>query len=128
MIDYSITPHEIVTLHLEVDGWMGDDLCAVAGNNYFVTERLRALIESSRLSGFRFGPMIVSRSELFDDLQGELELPPFWWLKVHRGEGEADFTVGPGEDGVPTLIVSKKALDCLRSLSLAHCLVVPLDA
>jgi hypothetical protein len=128
VMDYSTTPYEIRSLHVEMDGWMGDELCAVAGNNYFVSDRLRVAIEAAGLSGCRFESMTVTRSEVFEELQRETELPRFWWLKLEPTDSNADMAIGPGEDGLPTLVVSKRALDCLASGSLTQCKVTALEA
>jgi len=126
-MDYSTTPYKIRTLHVEMDGWMGDELCAVAGNNYFVSDRLRAAMEGAGLSGCRFEPMTVTRSEVFEELQGETQLPHFWWLKVEPCNNNGDVVIAPGEDGVPTLVVSKRALECLATGSLIQCKVTALE-
>ena len=123
-LDYSQTPYRVVQFDVELDGWMGDELCATAGNNYFVSERLKESIKGRQLTGCTFGVMTVTRSDLFEELEGTTDLPEFSWLKVHGQQGKDDFAIGAGRDGVPTLVVSSAALDCLRTHTLRQCEVV----
>jgi len=123
-IDYGVVPNRVMVFHVEMDGWMGDDLCAAGGNNYFVTQRLRDAIMEEGLTGCRWESMVVTRSVIFDELQPDVVLPQFWWLQVGRGTGQ-DFDIAPGPEGVPTLVVSAHALDCLRRFSMRQCQVSP---
>lgn len=124
-INYATTPNTVTALHIEIDGWMGDDLCAAGGNNYFATQRLRAAIIESRLTGCQWASVLVTRSAILEELQPEVVLPFFWWLQVGRGL-ERDFDIAPGPDGVPTLVVSEAALECLRRFSMRQCQVFPM--
>jgi len=120
-------PYRITRFHVEMDGWLGDDLCAAAGNNYLVTSDLKAVIAKQGLTGCLFAPMIVTRSETFDELQRSVELPEFSWMKVQGRKGEDDFAIAAGVDGIPTLVVSSRALRCLQTRSLRRCQVTQLQ-
>jgi hypothetical protein len=115
-MDSSEHPPRVRRLHIELEGWLGDDLiesypCFVA------TDRCRRALEQGLLTGFRNAEVEVSKATQFNELYPGRALPAFWWLQVH-GEACKD-DLGLAGDG--RLVVSMAALNILRTLNLAHC-------
>lgn len=81
---------------------------------------MKALVEDARASGCTFGPVTVTRSEQFEELE-ELThtrpLPSFSWLIVSGTAGIDDF--GISADGF--LIVSGRILQVLKMGRLEYC-------
>lgn len=123
--DFSVQPPRIDKLVMYFDDWLGDDLLT-SHPAFFVTQKMASAITAANLSGYRFAPMKVNRSLLFEDLHEDdpLELPEFVWLQLHGKPGVDDFGVtAEGAD----LVVSDKALLVLTTGSLNHCDILPFD-
>jgi hypothetical protein len=120
VMDYSVVPYRVISLEYKFDSWLGDDL--IAGFPVVIaTHRLRQAIEEASLSGCSFAPMKVSRSEMFREFHGELELPVFWWMKLTGSQQADDFA----ESSRPeySLVVSERALLCFKRFGFSHCRV-----
>jgi len=112
----AIHPPVIEYLDYEFADWLGDDLLT-SFPIYIVSEKLANLLKISNLSGFELAFCEVSKAEIFHDLHPEgLELPPFFWLKIHGKAQEDDF--GISQDFY--LIVSEKALEILQTCNLHY--------
>jgi hypothetical protein len=92
VIDRHTHPPIVHRLHYEVQTWLGDTGCS-------------------------FDTVLVTPEYPFDDLYPGRTLPPFAWLKIIGRAGEHDFGMSPDH----LLVVSARALQCLRDFSLAHC-------
>jgi len=103
-------PPVVSKLHLELDGWLGDDILETFPC-FVVTERLRHAIEASEVSGYCFDDVEVTVSEQFREIYGEPNLPAFSWLKIVGGAGKDDFGLSSGH----RLVLSKAALDLIRN-------------
>src|SRR5262245_34304840 len=93
VIDRSTHPPIVHVLHYVLDGWPGDDLLT-SFPCFIVTERMRKLIENTKASGCTFGPVRISTSEQFAELEQfhpKEQLPEFSWLIIRGVAGRDDF-------------------------------------
>lgn len=112
-VDRSTHPPVVNKLHIEFEGWLGDDLITTFPI-YAVSEKLKSDIETNNLSGIHFNELEVSFSETFKEVYGEnRNVPLFLWAKIDGGIGE-DFHLQNGYN----LIVSEKALNVLKNNNL----------
>ncbi|HCO21570.1 MAG TPA: hypothetical protein DIT97_00290 [Gimesia maris] len=114
-MDTSVSPPRVDTLEYEFEDWLGDDLLETYPC-FIVTEKLKKFLMASELSGFEIAPVIVSKSDIFDDLYEGSELPEFYWLKI-TGQPNDDFTLSPKAE----LIVSERCLNILKDFQLDNC-------
>lgn len=110
-----------MALGYEFDDWLGDDL-VTSTPVVLATARVRDAIREAGLTGVQFAPVTVTRSELLADLGGG-ELPEWAWL---RPVGRAD--VDDWSADRRGLVVSERAWELLRRLSLVRCDVTPVDS
>jgi hypothetical protein len=120
ILDRSVHPPIVTRLHCYFDGWLGDDLLT-SFPIYIVTESLGDKLLEADLTGFSIGDVEISRSELFDQMQPDTELPSFVWLQIDGKAGRDDFGLATGYD----LIVSQRALDILKKFRLAYATISP---
>ena len=115
IVDRISYPPIISNLHFQFADWFGDDI--VTGFPVFlVTQKLANLLNINYLKGFEIANCTISTYEIFDDLHPEgLELPPFFWLKIH-GTPPDDFFLLDGK----RLCVSQKALEILQTCNLHY--------
>jgi hypothetical protein len=116
VVDCSVHPPAVERLHYEFDGWLGDDLLE-SFPCFIVTKGLRERLAESGLSGYLFDDAEVSRSDLFEEIHSDRELPEFAWLKIVGHAGIDDF----GLSSDHRLVVSQRALDVLKSFKLDNC-------
>jgi len=116
VVDRSVHPPVVERLHYEFDGWLGDDLLE-SFPCFIVTKALRERLTQSGLSGCQFEDAEVSKSDLFEEIHPDRELPEFAWLKVLGRAGVDDFGLSPDH----RLVVSQRALDALKSFKLDNC-------
>jgi len=104
------------------DDWPEDDLIE-SFPCFIVTDLLKRLIEGAQASGCRFGPVTVSTSEQFDELEKlqsistPRQLPAFSSLIVDGVAGRDDF----GISGSRFLVVSERLLQVLKRGKLDNC-------
>ena len=121
--DASVHPPKVTTLHLEMFGWLGDDLLETFPC-FVVTKRLGDALRRSQLSGYTLAPLHVTRSEEFDELYPDQTLPEFLWLQPNGRVGEDDICTLPDA----TLLASEAALNFFRSHNLENCVIAQVDA
>lgn len=115
IVDRSVHPPIVSFLEFEIEGWLGDEL--LAGFPCFIaTLPLEAEIKANNLTGVRFLPVEITRSDYLDDRQPEVVLPPFVRLDPFGIAGHDDFGVAPDLH----LVISETALKVLQSRSLNH--------
>ncbi|GLU40012.1 hypothetical protein [Pseudomonas sp. NBRC 100443] len=105
IIDTSVHPPLVTKLNYEFYGWLGDDLIE-SFPCFIVSENLKNQLEKSALTGFKFDVVEITKSENFNELYKEKNLPKFYWLKVTGKAGQQDF--GIADDF--RLVVSENAL------------------
>jgi len=109
-------PIVVQKLHYKFDGWLGDEILQ-STPFFIVSERLAREIERARLTGVGFDEVEVTTSELFRELQPDVKLPKFVWLKVNGKRGEDDFAEA---SGLPALVVSDRAFELLKRFGVSH--------
>ena len=114
-------PRAIVELHFEfAAGCRGDDL-ATSHPVFIVSERIAAVLDSERVTGFVLAAMEQSVEPQAYELDPDLDLPRFRWLQVTGQAGRDDIGLDRAE-----LVVSERALDVLRRhAQLSACDVEP---
>ncbi|HGH6028074.1 TPA: hypothetical protein AB5H75_004040 [Vibrio mimicus] len=112
---FDVHPPIVEKLHLEFDGWLGDDLLE-RFPCFLVTERLATALSSSQLSGYNLEVAEISTSDVFEELYPECTLPRFSWLQVSGTIGKDDFSVT--NDGL--LLVSERAMVLLQRYQLEN--------
>jgi hypothetical protein len=110
IIENSTFPPKVITLDYQFDGWLGDDLLETFPC-FIVTERLRDGLSKSKLKGFLFSNMIISKSSTFESLYPKKDLPPFYWLQVNGKILIDDFSVTDSGE----LIVSAQSKDLISN-------------
>ncbi|WGW11775.1 hypothetical protein LWF01_17030 [Saxibacter everestensis] len=113
-------------IHVEFQGWLGDDLLDLAGH-WIVTGRLADALRASPLTGFRLEPVHVSWNPQWDLMLHEHELPDRWERLVPIGS-RSDGDDYVNEMSAGGLLVSEPALELLRSLHLEQAVLTPVTA
>jgi hypothetical protein len=121
--DTSVHPPKVTTLHLEMFGWLGDDLLETFPC-FIVTKSLGDALQRSQLSGYSLAPLVVTRSVEFDEFYRGQPLPELFWLQPHGRVGEDDICTLPDA----TLLASEAALSLFRSHNLENCVIAQVDA
>ncbi len=113
--DRSVHPPILSKLHYEFDGWLGDVLLT-SFPVFIIAESAKKKLEAIGATGVKFDEVEVSTSEQFRDIYPDRKLPKFVWLKADGKAGHDDFGIAP----ICRLVISKRALDVLRSLGISH--------
>ncbi|MGA2224073.1 MAG: hypothetical protein ABSH41_06505 [Syntrophobacteraceae bacterium] len=121
-IDRSSGKMVVRKLHYEFDGWGGDELLE-STPCFIVSERLAHEIERAQLTGISFDDVEVTKSDQFEELYPNRQLPKFVWLQIDGKPGQDDF--GIGKD--PGLVISERALEVLKGLGISNALVTPFE-
>ena len=119
VVDRSTDPVRVLRLHYQFEGWSGDDLLATHPV-FICTDRLGRALGAAGLSGFRLADLAVTTSATFKELYPRRKLPTFRWLQVDGVAEHDDLALRSSR-----LVVSDRALCCLRSFSLAQATVTP---
>ena len=110
-------------LHVEIDGWLGDDILTCVGN-VLATERARQLTSTLKLRAVTVKKLEVTRSSEYAQLFGRKRLPQLHWLQLEGTAFEDDFAI----DNKGRLIVSAKTINEFRSnLHLENCDIKPVS-
>ncbi|EGQ9760702.1 hypothetical protein FWP30_25060 [Vibrio parahaemolyticus] len=112
---FDVHPPIVKKLHLEFDGWLGDDLLETFPC-FLVSEHLATALVASKLSGYNLEAVELSTSDMFQELQSERCLPRFSWLQITGHSDKDDFSVS--EKGI--LLVSRKAMQLLQKFQLTN--------
>lgn len=120
-------------LHYEMDGWLGDDLLE-STPAFIVSKRLSESLIDSGFNGVdcRLDECLVTKSDVFDDIYSNLEIPKFYRflplgsIVVTNGTYDSwsghHFNVTPMGD----LVVTDQALSLLKQFSINHCDITPI--
>lgn len=119
-LDTTVHPAMVRRLHLQFNGWLGDDLLETFPC-FVVTGRLRERIEQLGFSGCTFDELDATTSLVYEELYPNRKLPLFFWLKVSGEAGRDDF--GISDDHY--LVVSEKVLKYLRTFNFGNCEIRP---
>ena len=117
-LDSSVHPPLVNHLNFEFEGWLGD--CLLESFPCFVmTKPAKLATQSSELTGIKFDDVLISKSELFDELYPLRPLPEVYWAKIIGRAGIDDF--GLSKDF--RLVVSEIALNILLPFGLEQALL-----
>jgi hypothetical protein len=114
----SCADQQYTQLGLIFDSWQRDDLSCFELGRFFVTERLRSLLEYKDFSGLKFTKVTnLEKGGGFLDKHPGAVLPSFYWLMEVQGiAGKDDFGIFYYHE----MVVSQKALDFLRDNHVTH--------
>lgn len=125
----------ITRLEYVFDDWLGDELLE-SFPCFTVTEMLADKLQQNALTGLKFSEVLISVSELFEDINGAdgfSRLPPFVRLEPQgRVAFDAEYKVlnWTGDDFCLSekadLIVTEKALAVLKKSNLNQCDIISL--
>ncbi len=127
--DRTTDPYEVVKLHYEMQGWMGDELIT-SSPVYMVGEQVAKALQQANLSGFTLAPMTLSFSDQFRSRYAAADVPGFVWLKLGDRPMLDDFGRCSRASGATTpkpvrlktsLLVSGRALDVLKQFRIEQC-------
>jgi len=80
----------IISLHIDLEDWLGDDLMECFPV-LLVSNELKIGLENSNFTGFQFHEMEVTKAQYFNDnYQLNKELPKFYWMKIIGEKGLDD--------------------------------------
>ncbi|MFK0692083.1 hypothetical protein ACFX5Q_28310 [Mesorhizobium sp. IMUNJ 23033] len=122
VMDTSVHPPVVSKLVYRVEGWFGDVLVTTFPC-FLVTEEARRGLLAIGISGATFAEAEITTSEDFQELQPDVELPVFVWLKVDGRAGRDDFGINQNLN----LVVSERAFDVLDELGLPSASIKPFD-
>jgi hypothetical protein len=113
VIDTNFHPPIVISLEYRFEGWLGDDILE-SFPCFLITEFLSAKLLDPKLTGITVAPVLVTQSEESRELNPDVSLPKFFWLKVVGVAGTDDF--GLSEDH--RLVISQAGLDIFRTARL----------
>ena len=116
IIDRSCGPFVVTKLHYHFDGWLGDSLLEAVAT-FIVTDSMRVQLQSSNATGVAYDVVEISKSEEYDVLFPECNLPRFVWLKITGEAGVDDFGMSLSH----RLVVSERILGILQQGRLHYC-------
>lgn len=123
VLDRSGDRLRVTHLEYRFDGWLGDELIT-AHPAFAATRSLAGKFAEAGLSGLRLRAMEASRSEQFDEIYPDRELPEFVELVVTGGAGVDDFGINEEND----LVLSRTALEILNTTRPVDATVLPAGA
>ena len=112
VIDTSTHPPQVSSLHFIFSGRPGDQLVECFPC-FLVTKYLARAFENSHLTGFELGDAKIERDEQSEELDPDLKLPDYFWLKVVGKLDQDDFSITEDYN----LCVSQRALDLINKTS-----------
>ncbi len=120
VMDRTSHPPQVMHLHYQFDGWLGDVLVE-SFPCFIVTRAAKEALIAAAVTGVQFGDVEVSTSDQFSEVCAGVVLPEFVRLEAVGGAGSDDF--GVVKDG--RLVVSERALAVLQQFQLVNALVEP---
>jgi len=114
--DTTTHPPVVQDLEYNFDGWSGDDLLT-SFPCYIVTTKLANAIETAALTGYRFAPVTISKSETFNELYPGKSLPEFKWIQIDGLPDKNDFAINTQN----RLVISEAAYKVLQNFRLENC-------
>lgn len=123
IMDQSVHPPKITSLHYNFEGWLGDVLLE-SFPCFIATEDVVRELKSMGSTGVSFDRVEITKAKQFDDLYPDRQSPEFKWLKVSGKPGVDDF--GLADDF--RLVISQPVLNLLKSHGLRNAIVEPLSA
>jgi hypothetical protein len=115
IVDSRSRPPSVINLNYEFFGWLGDDILTSVPC-YIFSERLVNEIKKEKLTGIQFDYVLVTKSEVFLEMQPDLTLPRFFWGKIDGVPGIDDFVLAKDL----RLLLSEKALNVIGSFNVKY--------
>ena len=109
VLNNNIHPPIVEKLNYEFSGWLGDDIIE-SFPCYIVSERLKNKIDLEKLRGVRFDNVLITKSQVFNQLYPNIELPKFYWAKINGKFGFDDFIIWDDY----RMIISERAYRILK--------------
>ncbi|PCJ21244.1 MAG: hypothetical protein COB02_01275 [Candidatus Cloacimonadota bacterium] len=109
-------PPTIEKLDLIFEGWLGDDILETFPC-FFVTEKLKRLIQFNNLSQVEFEEISIIKSDALLEFNIQKKIPKIYLLKISGEAKINDF--GVSKDNL--LIVSELCLKVLKQSNVNHC-------
>ncbi len=124
---------EVTHLHYLFLGWLGDEILECTPC-FIVTKRLAEAIKGNSLNGFEFRKIELSKSDEFEEVYPQKDLPNFVQL-IPKGSIELTddkYNNWSGHDLSISqnayLVVTKKALGVLQKFSMNNCIIKEIAA
>jgi hypothetical protein len=117
-LDNSTHPPLITKLHIEFEGWLGNDILEIFPC-FLISEELKIKISNAALTGINFDQVIVSKSQRFDEVYPNKQLPTFYWAKINGQLEKNDFAI----DDENCLVISELAFRILSEFNIANALI-----
>lgn len=114
-LDTSVHPPVVFTLEYCFDGWLGDCIIEIFPC-YVITAEAKISIDNFNLSGVFFDEVMTSKSDVFEELYPNTELPKVYWAKIIGTAGIDDFGIANDL----RLVVSDNALKILKDCGLKY--------
>lgn len=118
-------------LHYEFEGWLGDDILE-STPTFIVSNKLQAKLRNSDFRDYKLEKCLITVSDEFKDMYPNKEIPAFSRF-IPLGEVEVEdekFKNWSGHhfclSAKGELVVTKKALDFLKSVSIDNCSITTL--
>ncbi|MEL6560188.1 MAG: hypothetical protein AAFQ94_18510 [Bacteroidota bacterium] len=111
-------PWKIKELHLEFEGWLGDDI-VTSSPVFCISNNLKEGLEESSFSGIiGFDTIKITKSENFLELYPNKKLPDFFLLRINGVYKKDDFSIHDGD-----LIISEEVLKLLNKYNISEALI-----
>jgi hypothetical protein len=120
VMDESTHPPRVRKLDYCFEGWLGDVLLE-SFPCFIVTEAAKRELQKLAATGARFDVVRITKSEEFDELNPDVLLPQFAWLRPEGELGRDD--IATAEDG--RLVVSARVLKLLEKMGISNAMVEP---
>jgi hypothetical protein len=115
VIDASCHPPIVSSLEYRFEGWLGDELLE-SFPCFIVTKSLARKMLEKKISGFSLDRVLITVSDEFREVNPNILLPEFLWLKIGGSPGVDD--LGLSLDN--RLVISQKAKGVFESGQLHH--------
>ena len=122
VMDTTVHPPQVESLHYEVEDWLGDDLIE-SFPCYLASKPLAARLTAAGLGTFELKDVTVTLTPEAEELLGDTTLPDFSWLAVSGTAGTDDLGVTANGQ----LVVSDQALALLREFTIDNCDIEPFE-
>ncbi|WP_137935474.1 hypothetical protein [Mesorhizobium comanense] len=120
VMDATVHPPVVNKLVYLMEGWFGD-VIVTTFPCFLIVDEVRQGLLNIGFSGASFAHVDVIKSEDFLELQPDVELPSFVWLKVSGKAGEDDFGIAQNL----RLVVSERVLNLLEDFGIPSAIVEP---
>jgi len=122
IMDTSVHPPVVSKLIYQMEGWFGDVIITTFPC-FLVVSEVKQALQNIGFSGASFAHVEITKSDDFLELQPNIELPQFVWLKVSGKAGHDDFGIARDL----RLVISARVLDMLEAFGIPSATVEPYD-